>query len=387
MQPELHTHPDINTKPSFPKFNRPKIIGYIGLENLLYARRIKNENVNFDLNLHIDKAIRKPQNKDVKLDDLLKFLLEHERRLNFPLETNLKNAKIFCYRGLMTCVACTPYENKDPWKIVVILFKGNIFLCARDTEEKIYQKNNMTDQEKKFTSWGYKFEQYMLSENPHAEPNPDVPVDETKEFSIVFTTNLNDHTIVYGAEMDGIRCDKAPVPSAPTDQTSENILQYLSDKEFIELKTSRHIQFAKQENNFRRYKTKKWWCQSFLANIDTIVCGFRDDNGIVEELKVYPIKDLAKMSERFWKPNVCFNFLDTFFTYVKRCLSRKIKHECGEKALNHIHKLPLLSLMLEWRPGMPIQVSESYNHEDDPILPQYFIENYGKSLVNDENSR
>ncbi|CAH2990100.1 unnamed protein product [Chilo suppressalis] len=303
MQPELHTHPDINTKPSFPKFNRPKIIGYIGLENLLYARRIKNENVNFDLNLHIDKAIRKPQNKDVKLDDLLKFLLEHERRLNFPLETNLKNAKIFCYRGLMTCVACTPYENKDPWKIVVILFKGNIFLCARDTEEKIYQKNNMTDQEKKFTSWGYKFEQYMLSENPHAEPNPDVPVDETKEFSIVFTTNLNDHTIVYGAEMDGIRCDKAPVPSAPTDQTSENILQYLSDKEFIELKTSRHIQFAKQENNFRRYKTKKWWCQSFLANIDTIVCGFRDDNGIVEELKVYPIKDLAKMSERSFRTN------------------------------------------------------------------------------------
>ncbi|CAG9782983.1 unnamed protein product [Diatraea saccharalis] len=378
MQPELHTHSDLYSK-SFPNFNRPKVIGYIGLENLMYARNIGNKNVHFDLNLHLDKAKRKPTNLDVKLNDLLQFLLEHERRLNFSLERNLSNARIFCYRGLMTCVACTPYENKDPWKIAVILFKGNIFLCARDTEEKIYQKCHMTEQDKKFTSWGYKFEQYMLSESPDAEPVPDVPVDETKEFSLVFTTNLNQHTIVYGAEMDGIRCDKAPVTTVPTGENPDRIVQYLSDKEFVELKTNRHIQFAKQETNFRRFKTKKWWCQSFLADIDTIVCGFRDDNGIVEELKVYPIRELAKISERFWKPNVCFNFLDTFFTYVKRCLARKIKHKYGENALKNVHSLPMTSLLLEWRPGMPVQVSECYDHESDPILFKDFLENYGKS--------
>lgn len=162
MQPELHTHADIYSK-QFPTFGRPKVIGYIGLENLMFAKCVQNKKVHFDLNLHSEKAIRKPNDRDVKLDDLSYFLVQNEARLDFPLETQLNNCKIFCYRGLMTCVACTPYENREPWKIVAILHKGNIYLCARDTEEKLIQKRNMTEQDQKFTSWGYKFEQYMLS--------------------------------------------------------------------------------------------------------------------------------------------------------------------------------------------------------------------------------
>lgn len=164
MQSELRTHADIYMKP-FPTFDRPKVIGYIGLENLMYATCVRDNKVHLDLNLHMDKAIRKPADRDVRLDDLLYFLVQHEARLNFPIEKNLDNCKIFCYRGLMTCVACTPYENREPWKIVAILHKGNIYLCARDTEEKLIQKRNMTEQDLKFTSWGYKFEQYMLSGN------------------------------------------------------------------------------------------------------------------------------------------------------------------------------------------------------------------------------
>lgn len=162
MYSELHVEPNIYMK-SFPRFDKPRIIGYIGLENLKYARRIHNGRVRFDLNLHLDKAIHRPADLDVKITELLKFLLEQESRLNFPLEASLSHAKFFCYRGLLTCVACTPYENREPWKIVVLLHKGNIYLCARDTEEKINRKINMTEREKQFTSWGYKFEQFLLS--------------------------------------------------------------------------------------------------------------------------------------------------------------------------------------------------------------------------------
>lgn len=79
-----------------------------------------------------------------------------------------------------------------------------------------------------------------------------MPVDETKEFSLVLTSSLNQHTIVYGAEMDGIRCDKSSVPPAPdAERGAEEIISYLSDKEFVELKTNRHIQFARQETSFK----------------------------------------------------------------------------------------------------------------------------------------
>lgn len=162
MQPELHVDPNIYQH-HFPRFDKPKVIGFVGLENLKYAKNVSNRKVSFDLNRHIDKAIKKPQDLDVKLNDLLKFLLENEIRLNFCLENDLEKVKFFCYRGLLTCIACTPYENQEPWKIVAVLHKSSIYLCARDTEDTIARKVNMTDKEKRFTSWGYKFEQYMLS--------------------------------------------------------------------------------------------------------------------------------------------------------------------------------------------------------------------------------
>ncbi|XP_026764261.1 decapping and exoribonuclease protein-like [Galleria mellonella] len=372
MQPELLTNINIYRK-SFPHFERPKIIGYIGIENIKFAKHLNNGEVRFDLNLHLDKAKHRPQHLDVKLTDLLIFLKDHKTRLGYPLENALNKAIFYCYRGLMTCIACTPYENKEPWKIVVILYKGNIYMCARDTEESYTRKHNMTEKDKRFTSWGYKFEQFLLSDNPDTEPNPNVPVDETEEFSLVFTTNLNNHTVVYGAEMDGIRCDDRSISPPPVGENPEAIIKYLSTKEYVELKTNRHIEFHNQEINFRRYKTKKWWCQSFLVGVETILCGFRNDEGIVEELKTYNIRDLPKMSQKFWDPNVCFNFLDTFFTYVKRCLAREIRRKHGDKGVDNLQSLPIITLLLEWSPGMPVRIAEHYKYEDDPILPEWFI--------------
>ncbi len=34
-----------------------------------------------------------------------------------------------------------------------------------------------------------------------------------------------------------------------------------------------------------RYKLMKWWAQSFLVGVPKIVCGFRDDDGIVKSLQ------------------------------------------------------------------------------------------------------
>lgn len=93
---------------------------------------------------------------------------------------------------------------------------------------------------------------HFSSDKPNTEPNPDIPVDETEEFSLVFTTNLNRHTVVYGAEMDGIRCDEEPISEPPSkEQGTDAIIEYLSTKEFIELKTQRHIQHPNQDRSFR----------------------------------------------------------------------------------------------------------------------------------------
>ena len=82
--------------------------------------------------------------------------------------------------------------------------------------------------------------------------------------------------------------------------------------------------------------------------------------------------------QKFWDPSVCFNFLETFFTFVKRSLERKIRTKYGSGALNDISKLPLISLLFEWQPGSAIEVSDSYCHEEDPILQDWFLQNFGK---------
>lgn len=51
--------------------------------------------------------------------------------------------------------------------------------------------------------------------------------------------------------MDGIRCDKDPVSKPPTELGPEAIIKYLLTKEFIELKTNRHIEHVRQETSFR----------------------------------------------------------------------------------------------------------------------------------------
>ena len=47
-----------------------------------------------------------------------------------------------------------------------------------------------------------------------------------------------------------------------------------------------------------RFKLIKWWAQSFLVGIPKIVCGYRDDDGVVhrlEEMDVQTLPDLAKV--------------------------------------------------------------------------------------------
>ena len=36
-----------------------------------------------------------------------------------------------------------------------------------------------------------------------------------------------------------------------------------------------------------RYKLMKWWAQSFLVGVPKIVCGFRDDDGLVKSLQPF----------------------------------------------------------------------------------------------------
>jgi RAT1-interacting protein len=66
-------------------------------------------------------------------------------------------------------------------------------------------------------------------------------VNEREELCVVFTTNLNNHRLLFGAEMDGVKS------TAEINSCSE-----LAGAEFIELKTTRQIETGRQYHNFKR---------------------------------------------------------------------------------------------------------------------------------------
>lgn len=65
--------------------------------------------------------------------------------------------------------------------------------------------------------------------------------------------------------------------------------------------------------------------------------------------------------------------------YVKRCLSREIKRKYGDKALDNLQNVPLTSLLFQFDViYSQVTVCTDYSHDDDPILPDWFLSTFGK---------
>lgn len=131
-------------------------------------RNYHSDRVHFDLNEGIEHVIRKSEVcSNEKLTHLLEFILRNKQRLrkiNQNTECNdFFAANFVCYRGLLRLIMCTPYEKRDSWIILATKFKGTIYLCARDTEKQTQDRLNQTDATKRILSYGFKFEQFILT--------------------------------------------------------------------------------------------------------------------------------------------------------------------------------------------------------------------------------
>lgn len=80
-----------------------------------------------------------------------------------------------------------------------------------------------------------------FSDKPNGVPDVRKPVNELEELCVMFRTKLNNHHLLFGAEMDGVKST-----------TGINNCSELAKAEFIELKTSRQIETARQNHTFRR---------------------------------------------------------------------------------------------------------------------------------------
>lgn len=156
----------------FPTISVPKIIGHFSIDgNQEYRadaricrylhRDWRRHSIRFDLNSGYDKAIHQLDSEE-NLDTALTYIAQNFNRMS---DGERINCDFVCFRGLLRQIMCTPYDNNvsSSWIILATKFRGTIYLCARKTDIKRTEQLNMTDAQKRFCSYGYKFEQYLMT--------------------------------------------------------------------------------------------------------------------------------------------------------------------------------------------------------------------------------
>ena len=118
----------------------------------------------------------------------------------YSKDEKLLKPDFVCWRGLLTTILVTPYDNQKEWLFSAIKFKGTLYLCELETEKNKSERENMDEKSKSFTYWGHKFESYITADLPNEIPNgaEDIP-DPENNFGTVITSKINENTLFYAA--------------------------------------------------------------------------------------------------------------------------------------------------------------------------------------------
>lgn len=214
-----------------------------------------------------------------------------------------KDSDFVTYRNNLNKIAGTPYNGRDAWELdAVKLPDSPVFLDVRKLDE-----GTPSPMHKRFMYMGYYFESLCTG-------TQDEPVDANSEFCSIIRLRLGGHRILFAAEID-CEWDQSPTSGGPL-------------RNYIELKTMREPRSRRDRDNMHRHRFMKYWIQSFLAGVRTVVVGVRDDDGFLRKIEHFPTRELPHRAraqlaparnQRYqsqggggttWEPFVILNFLD-----------------------------------------------------------------------------
>ncbi|KAG7089344.1 hypothetical protein E1B28_011034 [Marasmius oreades] len=235
-----------------------------------------------DLNYGYERWIRRPEERG-RLDPLLRAVEKvcfrgGDSEGHQEGKLRLKDISIVAWRGVMTKILTAPYEERDGWSMNVMLVNGTLYLEEHLNEEKLLDKNNVEDRQRRNMYYGYAFESFCTTEpsSSGSEGNSSNAKDEHStststshkqddknplwggdvntnvQWCSVVKTKLGDMRIIIGGEVDCVKGNYHP-------HTTDN---------FVELKTSMTIRKWNQGDELRfDKKLLKFYFQSFLLGV------------------------------------------------------------------------------------------------------------------------
>ncbi|XP_063238542.1 decapping and exoribonuclease protein isoform X2 [Bacillus rossius redtenbacheri] len=209
--------------------------------------------------------------------------------------------------------------------------------------------------------WGRKFEQYVLADTVDGTPDADRPVNENEELCVVYGSRVNTHSLLYGAEMDGV-------------DSREELRSYqdLRRARFVELKTHRMIQKRAHESSFKKYKLRSVWCQAAPVAIDCVLFGHRSDDGIVKVLNRFNIDEILDESAEWqaWESDKCLDFMNKFLEEVKKSAKQHLPENSPDSVIK-----------FEWQLGQArVRADVIVGPSEYSFLPKWFTDNFQHSV-------
>jgi len=283
------------------------------------------------------------------------------------------------FRNNLNKIMAAPYFHSRPeydaFAIDIVKMDGILYLEIVDRETLLdnAKKDSNEDESKKDAMpewWGRRFEQICTTvpkqsdsdKSESEEKQNDSDGYDAREFIILVQSQLNSHRILMAAEIDcineqneyvEIKTNKYILPKVNryqrrsfgqhVEKASENNVsggghygkQKSTGSEFGAARAARYHPYEQKRGDksfggtaqpiIAWYKTLKIWIQSYLAGVNNVLIGFRDDKGMVVKVDTFKLEWFArkinyfdrKRQKRISKSNVCLNFTDRVLNFVK----------------------------------------------------------------------
>ena len=233
----------------------------------------------------------------------------------------LEEVDVITWRGNVSKLLTASWNATEAWTMEAELVNDRtIVLNVKETEEGLRKALTRDERDERMCYWGYAFEEAVTSEKPFAEP-----VDCMDCFCAVVKTKLGNMNVVMCGEVDCCDGDEGELTN------------------YVELKTSRVMNDARQVKKFEKDKLLKWWAQSYALGVRRIMVGFRDDRGRVlktQMLETLKLPGYVTKHKGAWNARDGLRCASLVLTKLKEALAEqpagtRVRVEYEPKKLKH----------------------------------------------------
>ena len=224
---------------------------------------------------------------------------------------------------MATKLMTVPFSRLDEWEMNCTLFQGSLFIeenHAKKLESKQQQhagggnRNTRGKSQDMMSYWGYKFETLSLLDDhwsrvsrEHIEGRGDKEVSNYAQYCSIVRTGFGKLKLVLAGEVDAVMDYK------PEDA-------YKTPVNWVELKTTAEVRGERDWVKLER-KLLKFWAQSFLLGVPTVIVGYRDEDGVLKKLEkmdTQAIPELVRTKGKgMWNGDVCVAFMSAFLAWLR----------------------------------------------------------------------